>query len=131
MQIKIEKPLQLHLDIVETDEHVPSMRIQAEVEVTQFGHKLEYHGSLWFDCSVWDTFVASLNSIDATEANLTDMGGHFILRISTLSEKPEISWEIKKVGVTRASLMATFHSPIDPDTLAHVKHQFTQFEAWW
>ncbi|AXW21867.1 MULTISPECIES: hypothetical protein [Ralstonia solanacearum species complex] len=75
MEIRIEKPFFLHLDCVEIDENVPSMRMQAVIEVQLFGHILKYHCSLWFDCSVWGAFVASLDSIDMAEASLVDMGG--------------------------------------------------------
>jgi hypothetical protein len=131
MEIRIEKPFRLHLDVVETDEHIPSMRMQAAIEVQQFGHKLEYHGSLWFDCSIWDAFASGLGSIDTVDANLVDMGGHFALRLSAVSGGSEISWEFRKAGVTGAVATAAFKSPIDGDTLAHVKHQFAQFESWW
>ncbi|MHA6909976.1 hypothetical protein ACQUJS_16335 [Ralstonia pseudosolanacearum] len=131
MEIRIEKPFRLYIDVVETDEHVPSMRIQATIEVRQFGHVLEYHGNLWFDCSVWDVFVAGLSSIDTAEASLFDMGGHFVLRLSAVSGKPEISWEMKKTAVTGAVASAAFQSSIDADTVAHVKRQFAQFESWW
>nr|CUV29546.1 protein of unknown function [Ralstonia solanacearum] len=127
MEIRIEKPFRFYIDVVETGEHVPSMRMQAAIEVRQFGHKLEYHGSLWFDCSVWDSFVAGLSSIDTVEASLFDMGGHFALRLSALSGKPEISWEVKKAALTGAVATAEFRSPIDEDTVEYVRRQFTQF----
>jgi hypothetical protein len=131
MEIKIEKPFRLYLDVVETDEHVPSMRMQIVIDVQQFGHSLEYRGSVWFDCSVWDTFVAGLNSTDDGEAQLVDMGGHFTLRLGAVSGKPSISWEMRKAGVTGAVATAAFRSPIDEDTLAHVKNQFVRFDRWW
>ncbi|MHA6881648.1 hypothetical protein [Ralstonia pseudosolanacearum] len=131
MEIRIEKPFRLYIDVIETDEHVPSMRIQVEIEVRQFGHSLEYHGSLWFDCSVWDAFVAGLSSIDTAETSLFDMGGHFVLRLSAVSGKPEISWEVKKAALTGAVATAEFRSPIDEDAVECVRRQFKQLNPWW
>jgi hypothetical protein len=131
MEIKIEKPFCLHLDVVATDENVPSMRMQVMIDVHQFGHRLEYRGSVWFDCSVWDAFVASLNGIDEGKSELMDMGGHFTLWLRVVSGKPVVSWEMKKADLTGVIATAAFHSPIDEDTLAHIKNQFTQFERWW
>jgi hypothetical protein len=131
MEIKIEKPFCLCLDVVEADEHVPSMRMQVMIDVQQFGHRLEYHGNVWFDCAVWDAFVAVLNSIGKGEAKLVDMGGHFTLWLGEVSGKSVISWELKKADVTGAITTAAFRSPIDEDTLAHVKEQFMQFDRWW
>ncbi|WP_197342684.1 hypothetical protein [Ralstonia solanacearum] len=131
MEICIEKPFRLRLDVVETDEHVPSMRMQAAIEVRQFGHAFEYHGSLWFDCSIWDAFVAGLSSLDTEEACLVDMAGYFALRLRAISEKLEISCEIKKVALTGVVATAAFLSPIDEDTFSHIRRQFAQFESWW
>lgn len=74
---------------------------------------------------------AGLDSIDMAEASLLDMGGHFVLRLSAISGKPEILWEVKKAAVSGAVATAAFRSQIDEDTLAHVRRQFTQFESWW
>ncbi|WP_316894270.1 hypothetical protein [Ralstonia mannitolilytica] len=131
MEINIEKPFRLHLDVVETDEHVPSMRAQVIIEVRQFGHSLEYRGSLWFDCAVWDAFSERLNSIGEEQAVLVDMGNHFALRLNAIDGQPKIVWEMKKVDVTGGIATATFQSPIDEDTLAHVKNQFMHFVRWW
>ena len=131
MEIKIEKPFCLYLDVAETDEHVPSMRMQVVIAVQQFGHSLEYRGNVWFDCSVWDTFVTGLNGVGEGVAQLVDMGGHFTLWLGAVSGTPVISWEMRKAGVTGAVATASFRSPIDEDTLAHVKNQFTQFDRWW
>lgn len=71
MIINIEKPLRLCLGVVETDEHVPSMRMQIAVDVQQFGHKLAYRGNAWFDCTTWDTFVQGLAAApDTTKVSL-------------------------------------------------------------
>jgi hypothetical protein len=131
MEIKLEKPFRLKLDVAETDEHVPSMRMQVLIEVQQFGHSLEYRGTVWFDCSVWDTFVAGLNLIREEGTELVDMGGHFTLWLGTVFGKPTISWEMKKADVTGAVATAAFRSSVDEDTLVHVRDQFMQFERWW
>ncbi len=40
--IKLEQPLNLCMEIVETDEHVPSMRVETKITITQFQHTLNY-----------------------------------------------------------------------------------------
>jgi hypothetical protein len=131
MKTKIEKPFRLHLDLVDTDEHVPSMRMQVVIDVQQFGHRLEYRGNMWFDCTIWDTFVAGLNDIGEDKIELVDMGGHFTLSVGAVSRKLMMSCEVKKADVTGAVATAAFRAPIDEDTLAHVKNQFMQFDRWW
>ena len=77
MEIKIERPFHLKLDVIEIDEHVPSMKVDVPVRVPQFGQSLEYRGYLWFECACWDTFVSDLSRIDETQAKLINMGGSF------------------------------------------------------
>ena len=59
------------------------------------------------------------------------MGGYFTLSLGVDSGKSTIFWEMKKVDTSGAVATAAFHSPIDEDTLAHVKNQFAQFDRWW
>lgn len=131
MIINIEKPLRLCLDVVETDKHVPSMRMQIAVDVQQFGHKLAYRGYAWFDCTTWDTFVQGLAAPDTTKVSLVDMGDHFSLTLGVVSGRLELAWEMKKRDTSGAIATATFRSPIDTDTFAHVTLQFKEFERWW
>jgi len=101
------------------------------IEVQQFGHSLEYRGNMWVDCSAWDTFVTRLNSVGKGEAKLVDMGGHFTLCLVAAYGGLVFSWEMKKAGLEGAVAIASFRSPIDEGTLAHVKNQFMQFDRWW
>ncbi|WP_134167098.1 hypothetical protein [Paraburkholderia caballeronis] len=131
MEIRIEKPFRLSFDVVETDEHVPSMRMQVSAEIQQFGQDISCHGNLWFACAAWDEFVSKLNDLDAVEASLADMNNNFILRLGKSSGAPEISWEIKRSGLDGATVTAAFRSKIDEDTMAHIKSQIEQFPVWW
>jgi len=131
MEVKIDRPFHLKLNVIATDEHVPSMKADVSVRVQQFGYSLEYHGSLWFECACWDEFVSDLSRIDKTQAKLTDMDGGFVLSLGACSGKPEVSWEMKKIAMDGSVTTAVCRFLADPDTLAHVKRQFTEFPRWW
>lgn len=132
MKIKIEKPLLLHLDLVEIDERTPSMEMKVAVDIDQFGHRLEYRGCVWLECSVWDAFVVGLKSLGETPARLVDMEHYFTFSLEALSKETELSWEMKKVGLVSEDVTeASFRSKIDEDTLAHIRAQFIQFQRWW
>ncbi|WP_145997187.1 MULTISPECIES: hypothetical protein [Ralstonia] len=131
MELKLEIPLRLHLDVCEVDEHLPSMRVLVAAEVQQARHTLVYRGSLWFDCSSWDAFVSRLTCIEEEAAELADMGGHFVLRIGIESGTPQISWKFESCDMTGKASMAACRSHIDADEFAHVRRQFTQFQRWW
>lgn len=131
MEVRIERPFHLKLDVIEIDEHVPSMKADVSIHVAQFGQSLEYRGYLWLECACWDTFVSDLSRIDETQAKLTDMGRSFVLAVGTCAGKLDVSWEMKKVAVDGSVTTAACHFPADPDTLAHVKRQFLEFPKWW
>src|SRR5262249_46496755 len=100
MELKLERPFHLHLDVLETDDHIPSMHMHVSARMQQVGHRFDYQGSLWFDCSVWDTFVSGLASIEETAAKLVDMGGHFVLRLGRESGAPLISWSLEHADMS-------------------------------
>ena len=131
MELKLEKPLRLHLDVCEVDEHLPSMRMLVSADVQQLGHTLAYQGCLWFDRSMWDAFVLRLTSIEEQAAELADMGGHFVFRIATDSGAPQISWKFESVDIRGTVSTIACWSYMDADDLAHVRGQITQFDRWW
>ena len=131
MELKLERPFHLHLDVLETDDRIPSMQMRVSARMQQFEHRCDYQGSLWFDCSVWDTFASGLSSIEENATELVDMGGHFVLRLGLESGAPLISWRLEHADMSGAVCVLAYRSLIDPDDLAYVKRQFMQFDRWW
>jgi hypothetical protein len=131
MEVTIERPFQLKLDVVAIDQHVPSMRANVSVSVEQFGQKLEYCGSFWFDCASLDSFVAALDSVQKKPARMTDMSGGFVFALQAGTEKFEASWEIKRIALEGSVTTVMCRFPIDFDDLAHVKEKFAEFPRWW
>lgn len=131
MIINIEKPLRLFLEVVETEEHVPSMKMQITADVIQFGHELTYRGTTWIACAAWDAFVHGLAESGTSEVALVDMGNHFTLMLGNANGSLELVWEMKKRDASGCVSTASFRAPIDPDTYAHVALQFREFERWW
>ncbi|WGS49998.1 hypothetical protein LFL96_00335 [Paraburkholderia sp. D15] len=131
MDVKIEKPLHLSFDVIETDEYIPSMRLKISAEIEQFGQNISYQSSLWFTCSSWDGFVSGMNDLDAAGASLVDMNNYFILRFCRSAGVLELSWEIKRSSLDGTTVAVSFGSSIDEDTMAHIKNQIGQFPIWW
>ncbi|NSX06947.1 hypothetical protein [Cupriavidus gilardii] len=131
MEVRIERPFQLKLDVVAIDQHVPSMKANVSFRVEQFGQKLEYCGSFWFDCASWDSFVAALDSVQNKPARMTDMSGSFVFALQMGTEKIEASWEIKRIALEGAVTTVTCRFPVDLDDLAHMKEKLKDFPRWW
>ncbi|MFN3295559.1 hypothetical protein [Caldimonas sp.] len=129
--IKLEQPFSLLMEVVETDDHVPSMRVETKITITQFQHMLSYQGSFWIECANWSSFSNALNN-SSLDATLKDMNDHFVLAISENKDKKILYWEFKKTdaGGGKKTIIA-FSAEVDDDMLAKIKREFAEFPAWW
>lgn len=132
MQIEIKRPLEFILTVLETDEHVPSMRVQAKIVAAQFQHTFHYAGAFWIECSQWDCFVESLRDSTAKAASLTSMSSEFKLLIQKNDAPSSIILELKKANVAGSQTMTfVFEAAIDDDMLARIRDEFFSFPVWW
>lgn len=132
MKIEIQQPIELRLEVVETDDHVPSMRVQVQIVVAQFQHTCRYDGSFWIECANWDAFAQSLRTPIAEGVALRDMSGCFMLVVQKIDGRLSIALKFAKsdLGSNRQMNFA-FASEIDDDVLAKIKDEFLEFPAWW
>lgn len=133
LEIKIEQPFGLRMEVVETDDRVPSMRIEAKILIEQFQHTLSYRGLFWIECAAWSRFVNGLHDVGAKPAVLNDMSDYFSLKVSeNPSGKMTLSWEFRKSDVGGCKqAMAAFSSAIDDAMLSRMLEEFAEFPAWW
>jgi len=134
MNIDIEKPFRFRMDLVETDDRLPSFRVQVVVDAEHCGHRVGYRGTLWFECSKWDEFVAGLDNVDDVGTSLVSMDRDFTYSIRLAHGEPTVWWGMKrgdkidgKVEVVQVNL----RFQIDEETLAQIRNHFTQFARWW
>jgi hypothetical protein len=132
MKIEIKQPIALCLEVIETDDHVPSMRVQMQIVVEQFQHTCRYDGTFWIECTNWDGFVQSLLALDTEGVALRDMSGCFMLAMQKNDERLSLVVEFAKsdVGSNRQMKFA-FKSAIDDDLLAKIRDEFLEFPTWW
>lgn len=130
LEIKLEQPFSLHMEVVETDDHVPSMRVETKIIITQFQHTLSYQGAFWIECEKWSNFTSALND-SSQDAVLKDMNDYFALTIRKHEHKRIMSWEFKKIGTGNSKSAASFLSEINDDMLGEIRKEFTNFPAWW
>lgn len=132
MQIEIERPFEFTLEVLETDDHVPSMRVQVRIVVAQFQHTFRYDGSFWIECAKWDSFVQSLLVSTAEGAVLHSMSGEFKLLVHRSDGCSSINFELAKsdVGSSR-EMKFIFKAAIDDDAFSKIKDEFVSFPIWW
>jgi len=132
MKIEFEQPLSFALKVIETDENVPSMRVNLQVVVAQFQNICKYEGTFWIECTIWDSFTKSLHGPYEKAVVLRDISGCFLLAIQEIDKNLTFTWEFTKidVGVNRQMKIA-FTSVIDDEVLSKIRNEFLEFPAWW
>lgn len=132
MEIKIERPIALHLEVFETDDYVPSMHVNAKITVSQFQHTCQYEGAFWIECASWDRFLNSFRASSWEDAVLQDMSGYFTLALRRADEALHFFWEFAKKDVGNDRQMrVVFSSKIDDDIFGEIKKQVLDFPIWW
>lgn len=132
MKIEFEQPLSLALEVIETADHVPSMRVNVQIVVAQFQNTSKYEGTFWIECTNWDSFVKSLNGPFEEAVALRDISGCFVIALQTIDGRLTFAWEFAKADVGRnRQVKIAFTSTIDDDVLSKIRNEFLEFPAWW
>lgn len=133
MKIEIEQPVSLRLEVIDTDDHVPSMRVDAKIVVTQFQQVFSYGGTFWIECASWDGFTQLLLAPLGEEIALRDMSGYFTLALCRTNDGLSLVWKYAKedVGNNYRKLEVAFTAAIDDDMLAKIRDEFREFPVWW
>ena len=133
LEIRFEQPFDFRMEVVETDDHVPSMRVDTKIVIPQFQHALSYQGTFWLECSTWTSFLDALSGdLSNQPAVLQDSNAYFMLKIWVDKRVRTLLWEFKKADVGGGrSVIATFSAAIDDSVLARIMTEFAEFPAWW
>jgi hypothetical protein len=120
------------MEVVETDDRLPSMRVETEISVSQFQHTLSYKGAFWIECGAWSRFAKALGSLPKGSAMLADMSGYFTLKLYEQAGKLRLSWAFRKEDVAGAmTAMSTVSAEMDDSMLARMRSEFSDFPVWW
>lgn len=132
MEINFKQPFSLHMEVTDTDDHVPSMQVETKISVDQFQHRTIYEGAFWIECSAWSKFTKALNASIFSEAILEDISGYFSLKVSDVSGKKYLSWDFQKADAGGVREMkVSIMTEIDESDLGKIKREFCEFPEWW
>lgn len=131
-QIRFERPFSVRMDVVETDDRVPSLRLDVKIDVSQFHHDLSFRGSVWIECAAWSRFVEALAHLPPQGAMLADMNGRSSMSIQRNGEHHRMSWVLKKTDSsgTQTSTIELV-ARLDQNELVVIKREFEDFPVWW
>lgn len=132
MKIEFEQPLSLALEVIETDQHIPSMRVNVKVVVAQFQNISKYEGTFWIECMIWDGFVKSLHGPFEEAVALRDINGCFLISLQKIDKHLNFVWEFAKTDVRGDRQMKiAFTSAIDDEVLSRIRSEFLECPVWW
>lgn len=128
MDIEFFRPIRISLDVVETDERLPSVKFKFEVESNAFSESFLYRGEVWIACKDLDIFNYSLGR---TSCHLTSLDGLFSLEIVQGSGRYVLRWFRRKESVFGAVAEMKYESSLDSDDISAIKSSFDSFAKWW
>ncbi|MEN5182063.1 hypothetical protein ABE501_20105 [Comamonas testosteroni] len=132
MDIRFESPFEFKLEILETDDHVPSLRVSVRIIIEQFLHKFQYEGAFWIECAVWDGFAQALRNPSENNISLHDMSEHFMLSVKNTEQGILLEWKLDKPDIDgKRHINVNFSSIIDEEMVARIRQSFDDFPVWW
>jgi hypothetical protein len=127
MDIKVDSPVKLSLDVTDFDEYIPSMKASVNIEVVGFKYDFSLSTALWFECKVFYEFLGALKR--KSTSTLIDMEKGFELKIDF--SDGNIAWSISEADLNGGSSSVKGSRPISGDELAGLINAFNSYSKWW
>ncbi|WP_133681794.1 hypothetical protein [Paludibacterium purpuratum] len=134
MDIQFNEPFEFQLDVVEVDDHVPSLRAHVHINMGIGKSKLIYDDFIWIECEVWDRFLKALRSPPIDPVSLYDMDEHCALSIHRSEQGVVLTWNLLDpygFCICQQSMTALFTAVITEDAHAKIREAFEDFPSWW
>ncbi|MDJ1471148.1 hypothetical protein [Xanthocytophaga flava] len=131
--ITINRPLELNMELVEIDEHVPSFRMSIAVLIKHPTGVVTYQANdIWFENRKWDSFINQLKSShNQVKISLCDISDFFELTIRQHQNQLFFEIKVEEPETGSGSIRIFYSREIDLDILAQVKERFLDFYSWW
>lgn len=127
MKIEISNPINVVFDVVDVDEHLPSVQFQVRIKVTKFAYDLCSTSCFWIECHVFDTFVYNMSKNEC--AVLKDINGLFEIIIDP--KKNIMKWMMKKEDLDGNLSVAQGIEKLMPDMRSLIFNLFSSYPKWW
>lgn len=127
MDIEITNPLGIKLDVIELDEHVPSLKFSVTITVKKFGYKAEVNSQFWIECQCFDEFISCMKS--GKLASLKDMNSSFELVLNPVSG--HIDWLCMKEDINGSVCISKGREKLDNAARQSICSAFYDYPKWW
>ncbi|MFZ6013043.1 MAG: hypothetical protein ACOYXT_22060 [Bacteroidota bacterium] len=133
--IKINKPFSFSIDILESEDVLPSLKLWLNCALPSFGKKtLEINNEAWIACRDWDKFIDNLFKImtrELDESILEDLSGNILIKISRIKEQYFLNFYFNKVGALGVGAKCEVNGLIEKDELSNIIEKLNDFDKWW
>ncbi len=127
MDIEINDPINIILDVVELDEHIPSMKIDITIRVKKFNYSSDVNSQLWIECECFDKFIDNMRRDDL--ALLKDMNGVFELRLNP--SQGWLEWSCVKEDLDGYITSAKGREKLTDESKRALYDAFNGYPKWW
>ncbi len=128
MDIEFFRPIRISLDVVESDDRLPSVKFKCEVESNAFSESFLYRGEVWIACKDFDIFSQNLGRVSC---QLTSLDGLFSLEIVQAADRDGFRWSRRKESIVGAVVEMKYESSLTRDEISAIKNSFDSFAKWW
>ncbi|EML4853718.1 hypothetical protein RS414_003629 [Morganella morganii] len=127
MDIEITTPINITLDVIEMDEHIPSINFNVIIHVNKFMYVLEINSHLWIECECIDEFIKNIKG--GNIAHLKDMKGSFELILN-----PSLGWfewSSSKEDLDGYITSSRGREKLTDEVKSTIYEAFISFPKWW
>ncbi|MCF6439516.1 hypothetical protein L1077_08760 [Pseudoalteromonas luteoviolacea] len=129
--IEFPNPFWLGIEIIESEDNLPSLGCQVDIKLELPRGKFEYTASdIWFECTVFDEFINQLNRLKSgtqTKAEFYDIDREIVLTFTN----EQIELTVHRIHSEIGSGYLEFKRDFDADILHQHIEQICSFAKWW
>ncbi|UTN96107.1 MULTISPECIES: hypothetical protein [Serratia] len=127
MDIEITSPISITLDVIELDEHIPSLKFNLAIQVNKFNYSLSVASQLWLECQCFDEFIDNIRNEDV--AHLKDMNGGFELILNPVLGWLE--WSCAKEDLDGYVTVSKGREKLTDEAKSAIYAAFNNYPKWW
>ncbi|TNV09206.1 hypothetical protein FH968_23440 [Buttiauxella sp. B2] len=127
MDIEISSPINITMDVIELDEHVPSLKFSITIRVKKFSYSSEINSQLWIECQCFDDFIDNMRKGDT--AVLKDMNDFFELRVNPMQNWLE--WSCAREDMEGNITSANGKEKLTDQSKHSLYEVFNDYPKWW
>ncbi|WP_156956450.1 hypothetical protein [Stenoxybacter acetivorans] len=127
MDISISNPINISMDLLEIDKHLPSIKFDIKINVKKFGYSLVVNTQIWIECSVFDLFIEAMRKGEI--ARLMDINRLFELTIDVAQNR--LQWFCAKENLDACITLAKGEEMLTNESRDIIYSTFNDYPRWW